>query len=230
MVARGDLGIEIPYETLPLIQHRAVKTCLSMGKPVIVATHMLESMIHSPMPTRAEITDVATAVIEQADCVMLSGETTVGKYPVECVDVLNRIIGAMEGAQGDLYNKSITLKTPKALMLRSAVTLAAEIPNSAIIAFTRSGYITQMLSALRPRKNPVYGFTDMPHVFKGMLMLWGVEPFLTEFHEDPEQTIRGAIQQLRSGGWVTAGQRIVVITNALVGDRVIDIIQLRSVD
>ncbi len=231
MVARGDLGIEIPYETLPLIQHRAVKTCLRMGKPVIVATHMLESMITSPMPTRAEITDVANAVIEQADCVMLSGETTVGKYPVECVDVLNRIIGAMEGANAELYNKSIPLKTPKALMLRSAVTLASEIENAAIIAFTRNGYITQMLSALRPRKSPVFGFTDRPHVFKSMLMLWGVEPFHMEFNdEDPEATIQEAIKRLREGGWVSSGQRIVVVSNALASSRLIDIIQLRSVE
>ena len=91
MVARGDLGIECPLEELPVIQRRAVKTCFHYGRPVIIATHMLESMISSPMPTRAEITDVANAVFEKADCVMLSGETTVGKYPYECVQILDKI-------------------------------------------------------------------------------------------------------------------------------------------
>lgn len=230
MVARGDLGIEIPYETLPIVQHRAVKTCLGMGKPVIVATHMLESMIGSPMPTRAEITDVANAVVEQADCVMLSGETAMGKYPVECVDVLNRIIVAMEAERGILYNQDLVLKTPKALMLRSAVSLASEIENAAILAFTRSGYITQMLSALRPRKSTVFGFTDRPPVFKSMFMLWGIEPFLLEFSEDPEATIQAAIRRLVENRWLESGQRLVVITNALASERIIDTIQLRSVE
>lgn len=230
MVARGDLGIEIPYETLPLVQTRAVNTCLRMGKPVIIATHMLESMIESPMPTRAEITDVANAVLEQADCVMLSGETTIGKYPVECVDVLNRIICSMEGQGGSHYNANIKLKTPKALMLRSAVILSAEIENSAILAFSRSGYITQMLSALRPRKSPIYGFTDISRVFRNMLMYWGVEPFLMDFDDDPEKTIQRAIVRLSDGGWVKPGTRLIVITNVLAGERIIDSVQLRSVE
>src|SRR4051812_22371946 len=96
MVARGDLGIEVPLQELPVIQRRAVRTCLAIGRPVIIATHMLESMIGQPMPTRAEITDVANAVYEQADCVMLSGETTVGKYPLECVAVLDTIARRVE--------------------------------------------------------------------------------------------------------------------------------------
>ncbi len=99
MVARGDLGIECPFEELPVIQRRAVRVCLSLGRPVIIATHMLESMINQPVPTRAEITDVANAVYEQADCVMLSGETTVGKYPLECVQMLDKIARRIEAEE-----------------------------------------------------------------------------------------------------------------------------------
>ncbi len=96
MVARGDLGIEIPYEELPIVQRRIVKTCLRVGRPVIVATHMLESMIEAPMPTRAEVTDVANAVFEEADAIMLSGETTVGKYPLKCIEVFDTIATRIE--------------------------------------------------------------------------------------------------------------------------------------
>src|SRR5436190_6838029 len=105
MVARVDLGIEVPFEELPIIQRRMVKTCLRIGKPVIVATHMLESMISSPMPTRAEVTDVANAVFEQADAIMLSGETSVGRYPVSCVEVMNRIAARSERGGGVRYHE-----------------------------------------------------------------------------------------------------------------------------
>ena len=103
MVARGDLGIECPMEELPIIQRRIVKNCLRFGKPVIVATHMLESMIENPVPTRAEITDVANAVFEQADAIMLSGETTVGRYPVKCVEVFDRVARRIERSGGASY-------------------------------------------------------------------------------------------------------------------------------
>src|SRR4029077_8583625 len=103
MVARGDLGIELPYEELPIIQRRIVKTCLTLGRPVIVATHMLESMINAPMPTRAEVTDVANAVFEQVDAIMLSGETTVGKFPLKCIEVFERITARIERSGGANY-------------------------------------------------------------------------------------------------------------------------------
>jgi len=230
MVARGDLGIEIPYEDLPVVQRRAVQTCHRQGKPVIIATHMLESMISSPMPTRAEITDVANAVYEQADCVMLSGETTIGKYPVECVEVLNRIIRKTELGQGPLYNENVRLITPKAKMLRSAVVLASDMAGAPIVVFTRRGQMAQILSSLRPRNSPVYAFTSDNLVFKQMLPLWGIEPFLLEFDDDPEETVQKAFKALLKYSWVRRGDNMVVITNSKIRDRFVDTIQIRVVE
>ena len=114
MVARGDLGIECPFEEdLPVIQARAVNSCIQETKPVIVATHMLESMIESPIPTRAEVTDIANAIREQADCVMLSGETTIGKYPVECVETIQRIAARIEEEQQQILRKDLILRIPR---------------------------------------------------------------------------------------------------------------------
>lgn len=118
MVARGDLGIEIEYDQLPLVQTELVAACQADGKPVIIATHLLESMINSPMPTRAEISDVSNAVREQADAVMLSGETTTGAYPLECVDVFKNIIRSIEPTMMGKVNTRIKLREPKAKMLR----------------------------------------------------------------------------------------------------------------
>jgi len=229
MVARGDLGIEIPFETLPVIQRRAVRTCQRMGKPVIVATHMLESMIHNPLPTRAEITDISNAVFEQADCIMLSGETTVGKYPEECVEVMNRVIYSVEAQSERKTNDTLPLKSPKALMLKSALILSDELPHSSIIVFTRSGFLARTLSALRPRKSPIFAFTDVEEVFQNLLIYWGVEPFLMKFHDDPEETIQEAFSRLRSRGWVESRNHAVVVSNVLAGSKIVDTIQYRTV-
>jgi pyruvate kinase len=229
MVARGDLGIEIPFETLPIVQRRAVYACQRMGKPAIVATHMLESMITNPLPTRAEITDISNAVYEQADCVMLSGETTVGKYPVECVDVMNRIIFSVEAQAERKTNEHLPLKTPKALMLKSAMLLSDELTNCGIIVFTRSGYLARVLSALRPRKSPIYAFTDDEDVFQNLLIYWGIEPFHMSFDDDPEDTIQHAFSRLKSRGWVEPRDNMVVVSNVLAGSKIIDTIQLRTV-
>src|SRR6185295_17533816 len=123
MVARGDLGIEVDYHTLPLVQTRIVELCLAEGKPVIIATHLLESMIAAPMPTRAEISDVSTAVRERADAVMLSGETTTGLYPLECVEVMTNIVNSIEPAERRRFNEGLQLAEPKAKMLRAAAVL-----------------------------------------------------------------------------------------------------------
>ena len=151
MVARGDLGIEVPYEELPIIQRKIVKTCLRVGKPVIVATHMLESMIDSPMPTRAEVTDVANAVFEQTDAIMLSGETTVGKYPVKCVEVFDRISQRIERSGGANFHEQAELTSPRQKMAKSAVVLANELKADAMVVFTVRGNMARHAAWMRPR-------------------------------------------------------------------------------
>ena len=206
MVARGDLGIEIDYHRLPQVQTQIVDACLAQGKPVIVATHLLESMISAPMPTRAEISDIANAVRERADAVMLSGETTTGLYPLECVEVMKQIIGSTEPYEKRVLNEAIRLEEPKAKMLRSAAVLAQQLERSGIIVFTRSGFLGYTLGALRPKGIPIYAFTDKEHIFRQLLLPWGVEPFLMEFtDEDPEETIQNAIAYLKRRDWVYGG-------------------------
>ncbi|MCE9545177.1 MAG: pyruvate kinase [Planctomycetia bacterium] len=230
MVARGDLGIEIDYHTLPLVQTRIVELCLTEGKPVIIATHLLESMINAPMPTRAEISDISTAVRERADAVMLSGETTTGLYPLECVEVMKNIVRSIEPTEIRGINEVIELKEPKAKMLRSAAILAQELGNSGIIVFTRSGFLAYTLAALRAVGVPIYAFTDDEALFRQLLLPWGVEPFLMPFSEDPEETIQKAMAYLKRSQWTVEGSWLVVITNALAHDKVIDTLQLRQVE
>ena len=230
MVARGDLGIEIDYHRLPQVQTQIVDACLAQGKPVIVATHLLESMISAPMPTRAEISDIANAVRERADAVMLSGETTTGLYPLECVEVMKKIISSTEPYEKRLLNEGIRLEEPKAKMLRSAAVLAQQLDNSGIVVFTRSGFLGYTLGALRPHGIPIYAFTDNEAIFRHLLLPWGVEPFLMDFSEDPEETIRNSIAYLKRRDWCAAGSWLVVITNVLAGKKIIDTIQLRHVE
>ena len=197
MVARGDLGIECPFEELPIIQRRAIQQCIIHRKPVIVATHMLESMIQSPVPTRAEVSDIANAAYEQADCIMLSGETTSGKYPLECVQTMQRIVRRVE-AVGELHPAPMPLlKTHKDKLLGAAARLAQEDHHAGIVVFTRNGNLPAVLSAVRPRRCPIYAFTDVDLVFRQLLLHWGVEPFRMDFSKDYEQTILNAFEYLK---------------------------------
>lgn len=231
MVARGDLGVEVPFERLPVFQRRAVETCLNAGKPVIIATHMLESMIQSPIPTRAEISDVSNAVREQADCMMLSGETAVGKFPQRCVDVMSRISHHLQQERQPGHNRQLQLKTPRHKMLRSAVVLAEELPQAGIVVFSSNGELPAILSSLRPTTCPIFAFTDNEDVLVRMLLLWGVEPFLVPFHEDPEQTVKDAFACLKEEGWAESGDQMIVITNvAGRAVHVIDSLQIRELE
>ena len=230
MVARGDLGIEIDYHTLPLVQTQIVDLCLMEGKPVIIATHLLESMISAPMPTRAEISDISTAVRERADAVMLSGETTTGLYPLECVEVMKNIVGSIEPTEKRNTNDTIELAQPKSKMLRAAANLARELGDSGIVVFTRSGFLAYTLAALRAVGVPIYAFTDDEETFRQLLLPWGVEPFLMPFSDDPEETVSNALGYLKRQNWCGDGTWLVVITNVLAQGRIIDSLQLRQVE
>src|SRR5213595_1107542 len=192
MIARGDLGIECPMEELPIIQRRIVKSCLRLGKPVIVATQMLESMITNPLPTRAEITDVANAVFEQADAIMLSAETSLGRYPVECVRVLDRIALRIERSGGAGYAAEAILEDDRQKTVASAVALANLLERAKIVVFTRHGAMARNVSNLRPEKAPIFAFTSNVRVYRQLSILWGVYPVRINFADDPSATIEVA--------------------------------------
>ena len=229
MVARGDLGIEIPYETLPLVQRRAVSMAIAARKPVIVATHMLESMIQAPVPTRAEVTDVANAALEMADSVMLSGETTTGRHPVKCVEVMARIAATVERTLPRRLAEEQADESPKIKLLRAAAGLAQDIPGAGIVAFTRNGDVPRNLSAMRAVGVPVYAFMEDPLVHRKMSLLWGVESFVTEFTPRANDNVVAALRRLRDAGRCRPGQMMVIVTNVILGPEVIDSVQLRAV-
>jgi pyruvate kinase len=230
MVARGDLGIEVPYEELPIIQRRIVKTCLYVGKPVIVATHMLESMIESPMPTRAEVTDVANAVYEQADAIMLSGETTVGKYPVKCIEVFDRIASRIERSGGAKYFEQAQLTSPRQKLVKSAVIMANELKAEAILVFTRRGHMAHWTGWMRPRYSQVYGVCENKDVAEALTLIWGVTPLVIAFnHANPEETIELAMKALVANGRLRPGNTLVVISSISAGEQIVDAVQMRVV-
>ncbi len=229
MVARGDLGIEIPYETLPQVQRKAVAMAIVARKPVIVATHMLESMIQNPVPTRAEVTDVSNAVLELADSVMLSGETTTGQHPVRCVEVMAKIAVTTEQDLPRVLTPEQPNDTPKVKLLRAAASLAQDLGNAGIIAFTRNGDVPRTLSSLRVTGCPIYAFMEEGHVHRKMGLLWGVKSFQVKFSAKAEDNITQALILLRNQGYCIPGQILVIVTNVILGPQVIDSIQLRTV-
>jgi pyruvate kinase len=229
MIARGDLGIEVPMEELPIIQRRIVKSCIHLGKPVIVATHLLESMITNRVPTRAEITDVANAVFEQADAIMLSGETTIGSYPVECVDVLNRVALRTERSGGAGYAEAAMLEDFRKKTAAAAVVLANSMARSKIIAFTRHGRMARYFSNLRPAHAPIFAFTPSEEIRRQLSVSWGVCPQRIEFSDDPNTTIETAEKLLRDQRLTSPGDNLIITSDVRVGDERIDCVQLRTV-
>lgn len=229
MIARGDLGIECPMEELPIIQRRIVKQCIHLGKPVIVATQMLESMIQNPVPTRAEITDVANAVFEQTDAIMLSGETTIGRYPVECVQVLHRVALRIERSGGAGYAKDVLLEDARQKLVASAVVLANSLPGSKLIVFTRHGIMARHVSNMRPQHAPIFAFTPSEKVCRQLAMSWGACAIQTEFTKDPNKTIAAAESFLRDNKLAASGDQLVILSDLRAGETLVDCVQLRTV-
>jgi pyruvate kinase len=229
MVARGDLGIECPMEELPIIQRRIVKKCIHFGKPVVVATQLLESMITNPLPTRAEITDVANAVFEQADALMLSGETTIGRYPVECVEVLHRVAMRIERSGGAGYAEDALLENDRQKMVASAVTLANSLQDSKLVVFTLQGRMARYASNLRPQRAPIFAFTPSEEVYRQLALSWGTFPARVDFSGGPDRAIAAAEKFLRKNKWATPGDHMVIISDIRMGRALVDSMQLRMV-
>jgi pyruvate kinase len=228
MIARGDLGIEVPYEDLPILQRQVVEQCLRLGRPVIVATQMLESMIQTPVPTRAEVTDAANAVFEQADAVMLSGETSVGRYPLECVAVLDRVARRIEGNNPAGFQTQAELTLPRQKLVKSAVVLADELQAEAILVFTRTGSMARHVAGLRPRCSRILALCDTDRTAAALTLSWGVQPLVVPFdHANPEESIEGALKSLVAQHLLEAGQTAVIISSMTSGEQVVDAVQMR---
>ncbi len=228
MVARGDLGIEVPYEELPIIQRKIVKSCLHVGRPVIVATHMLESMIENPLPTRAEVTDVANAVFEQADAIMLSGETTVGKYPVKCIEVFDRIAERIERSGGANYQHSAALTNSRQKLVKSAVVMADELRADAILVFSIHGHMARYTAWMRPRSSPIFALCPNEMVAHSLTINRGLTPFIIPFSGSaPEETIGDALRLLMKRGVLKRGDTVVIIGSIASGEQMVDAVQMR---
>ncbi len=225
MVARGDLGIEVHIEELPILQRKIVKRCHEKGRRVIVATHLLESMISNPTPTRAEVTDVANAVFEEADVLMVSGETSIGKYPIKCLEVLNRVARRIERSGGLGFGDKKDHLNDKQKTVRSAIQLADSLPGAVIAVFTRSGATANHTSLLRPR-SPIFALTGHEQVRRHLTLSRGVRSFCIDFENTPRLTIAKGIAVLRKERDIAPGTPVVVISDTLLDDRPVNSVLL----
>lgn len=219
MVARGDLGVEMPTEDVPMVQKEIIEKCRSQGKPVIVATQMLDSMIRNPRPTRAEASDVANAVIDGTDAVMLSGETASGKYPVESVKIMHKILMRTE------ENLSDWQRTPTVFFncgeIADAVSKAARdisetVRASAILSLTRSGATARMVSKYRPYC-PVIALTPSFSTWRELALVWGVYPLICPFTIDVEESVSNSVTIVQQEGMIKGGDTVVFTSGIPLG-------------
>ncbi len=228
MVARGDLGIEINLEELPDVQRVIVGKCHQKGKRVIVATHLLESMIENPVPTRAEVTDVANAVYEEVDAVMLSGETTIGKYPLKSIEYINKIALRAEKLENLQFGKLLIKKDQKQHIAASAVDLAESIKAAALVVITKRGLMAQLVTNCRPAKVPICAITFDSSVKRQLALNRAVTAHTIDKVDDPEQGIQDAFELLKEKRFLTVGDHVVLVSDVIVTTG-IDSIQLRQI-
>jgi len=220
MVARGDLGVEVPPETVPIIQKRIIRGCRAAGKPVVVATQMLESMIQAPAPTRAEASDVATAVYDGADAVMLSAETSVGEHPVAAVSIMNRILtrveedehyrDIVEAGRGDPENSAADA------ICAAARQVVRTLGAAGIVTFTSSGFTTLRAARERPTV-PILCLSPNPEVVRRMALVWGVHGIVCDEVTDDVDMVARAACLARTKGFAEPGQRLVIIAGVPFG-------------
>ncbi len=229
MIARGDLGAELPYEEVPLLQDEIVRKCRAAGKPVIVATHMLESMIVNPAPTRAEVTDITHAVQQGADAIMLSGETATGRHPLKAVEVMDAVARRIERQLAlDTTVRVSPSKLSKEEISRSAAILGNNLGVAGILVITRRGLMATLLSKCRPVA-PIFAFTNTTHVRRRLGLYWGVHPLLVDLSNDPEVSIQRAIEKLHRRKIIAPGDRIIVLSDILAGGKFVETIQVRII-
>ncbi|MBS3102140.1 pyruvate kinase [Candidatus Woesearchaeota archaeon] len=227
MVARGDLGVQIQFEEIPIIQKQIVKKCIEAGKPVIIATHLLESMINNPRPTRAEVSDVSNAVFEKADCIMLSGETTKGLYPAECVRAMHNIAKNVQSRlKFDAPNGIKTNDVKEAITLGACIN-AENLDAKAIIVFSRTGKLLSLVTKKRPNID-IFVFTDNENVKKKLIMHWGAFPFAIEFNDDFEAMANNAINILRDKKLLDNEDRVIIVSDVNQRKNV-DILEIRKI-
>lgn len=224
MVARGDLGIEIPTEQVPIVQKMIIEKCRMAGKPVITATQMLDSMINNPRPTRAESSDVANAVLDGTDAVMLSGETAAGKYPMEAVNVMDRICRSVEEKRPQIYN-SLGYRKPEwkekqviESLAYSCVTIADNVEAKAISTITHSGNTARRIAKFRP-KVPIVAFTESQKVRRQLNLVWGVYSVRLDELFDTDRSVRMMEDYLHENGMVKNGDRVIVATGMPIAKR-----------
>jgi pyruvate kinase len=214
MVARGDLGVEMPLERVPLVQKRAVQACRERAKPVIVATQMLESMIEHSRPTRAEASDVANAVLDGADALMLSGETSVGRYPVQAVATMARIIDAVEtdGATSvpPLQHEP---RTQGGAIAKVATEIGERLGASALASFTQTGDTVRRLARHRCRI-PLLAFTPEPSVRSQLSLTWGVETFITPTVQHTDDMVRAVDAAMLEHGRGRPGDLVIIVAGS----------------
>ncbi|TQQ83533.1 pyruvate kinase [Halonotius terrestris] len=216
MVARGDLGVELPLEDIPVIQKRIIKKCVNNGVPVITATEMLDSMISNRRPTRAEASDVANAVLDGTDAVMLSGETAIGDHPVRVVETMANIVSRVEST--DEYAETVEQRVPTATdgsrteaLARSARYLSRDIGASAVVAASESGYTARKAAKFRPLV-PIVATTPNEQVRRQLALVWGVTPQISEYEENVEDILEGSVQAAMSAGAAESGDTVVAIS------------------